>query len=67
MKSVIKWVIDVSFRPERQKYSLESSLCVITCGEKIYESLPVTFTNPKGFVLYGSFGRRRDANCLKIA
>ena len=68
MKSVVRWLVDVSFRPPRHSYDPERTVSVVTNGPNIYVRKGASFKNNKDNLLYGSLWYDRSApippNCL---
>lgn len=68
MKSVVKWLIDVCFRPPRHEYDTERTAVAVTTGETVYVRQTMKFTNSKGNQLEGSLWYDKDyeipKNCL---
>ena len=68
MKKVIKWLIDVSFRPPRYTYDPENTASAITYGNTVFVRQDVEFKNNKDLKLRGSLWYDREypipENCL---
>lgn len=68
MKSIVKWLVDVSFRPPRHTYDPETTVSAVTNGSNVYVRKSFYFPNKKGDELYGSLWYDRSQpiprNCI---
>lgn len=68
MKSVVRWLVDVSFRPPRHSYDPDRTVSVVTNNQIVYVRKAYEFKNQRGNKLYGSLWTDRAArmpdNCL---
>lgn len=60
MKQVIKWAIDVSFRPPKCMYDNKTAARVITHGKEVFIRNPVNFLNQRKHMLCGSIWTDRN-------
>lgn len=68
MKSVVKWLVDVSFRPPRHTYDNNRTVSVVTTNKNVYIRKSCEFQNSRGNKLFGSLWIDRaspmPSNCL---